>query len=215
SNYNYKISIRSGAYDFDIFSQLRDWNLKQEFQWYLNSKNDIRFGFNAIHHTIRPGEVTSSSANINPDILQKRYSWENALYASNTWKASDKLSFTYGLRLTGFSVVGKGDFYNMDNNGRITDTVSYKAGEIVKTYINAEPRLAVSWQFNPTSSVKASYVRNVQNLHLISNSTSSSPTDKWLASTNIIKPEVSDQFSVGYYKNLFDDNYELTVETYY
>jgi len=215
SNYNYKISIRSGAYDFDIFSQLRDWNLKQEFQWYLNSKNNIRFGFNAIHHTIRPGEVTSSSTNINPDILQKRYSWENAVYASNTWKASDKLSFTYGLRLTGFSVVGKGDFYNMDNSGRITDTVSYKAGEIVKTYINAEPRLAVSWQLNPTSSVKASYVRNVQNLHLISNSTSSSPTDKWLASTNIIKPEVSDQFSVGYYKNLFDDNYELTVETYY
>src|SRR5690606_25951543 len=85
SNYDYKISIRSGAYDFDIFSQLRDWNLKQEFQWFLDNRNNIRFGFNAIHHSIRPGEITSSNANIRPDLLQKRNSWENGIYASNTW----------------------------------------------------------------------------------------------------------------------------------
>ncbi len=215
SNYDYKISIRSGAYDFDIFSQLRDWNLKQEFQWFLNNRNNIRFGFNAIHHSIRPGEITSSNENIRPDLLQKRNSWENGIYASNTWKASDKINVTYGMRLTGFSILGKGDFYKVDNSGNVTDTMSYNSGEIVKTYLNVEPRVAASFQFNPTTSIKASYVRNVQNLHLISNSTSSSPTDKWLASTNIIKPEISDQVSLGYYKNLFDNQYELTVETYY
>src|SRR5688572_30619640 len=216
SNYNYTISIRSGATDFDIFSQIRDWNLKEELQWYVNSKNNIRFGVNAIYHSIRPGEVTATAASsINSSKLQKRYSLENAAYATNTWKAADKVNITYGVRLTAFSILGKGDFYAITPGGVVTDTFSYKKGEIVKTYLNAEPRLAVSYQLNPVSSIKASYVRNVQNLHLVSNSTTSSPTDKWVASTNIIKPEISDQFSVGYYKNLYDNQYELSVEAYY
>jgi hypothetical protein len=217
SNYNYNISIRSGANEFDIFSQIRDLNLKQEFQWYVNNKNNIRFGFNSVHHTIRPGEVRPSSggSSINLSLLQKRYSWENALYFTNTWKATRRINLTYGLRLTSFSILGEGDFYNIDNEGSVTDTLSYAKGTFIKTYINPEPRVAASYQLNETSSVKASYVRNVQNLHLISNSTTSSPTDKWVASTNIIKPEISDLFAVGYYKNFLENNYELTLETYY
>jgi len=88
-------------------------------------------------------------------------------------------------------------------------------GEFVKTYFNLEPRVAASYLFNPASSIKISYVRNVQNLHLVSNSTSSNPTDKWIANTNIIKPELSDQVSLGYYKDLSDGRFELSVETYY
>ncbi len=216
SNYNYKISIRSGATDFDIFSQIRDWNLKNEMQYYINGRNNLRFGVNAIFHTIRPGEITATSASsVNSSKLQRRFSLENAAFATNTWKASDKINITYGVRLTAFSILGKGDFYAIDPDGTITNTFSYDKGEIVKTYLNAEPRLALSYQFNPLSSMKASYVRNVQNLHLISNSTTSSPTDKWVASTNIIKPEISDQFSLGYYKNLDDNQYEISTEVYF
>lgn len=217
SNYNYNISIRSGANEFDIFSQIRDLNLKQEFQWYLNNKNNIRFGFNSVYHTIRPGEVrpASNMSSINLALLQKRYSWENALYFTNTWKAANKLNITYGLRLTSFSILGEGDFYNINEEGNVTDTLSYTRGAFVKTYINPEPRVAASYQLSSNSSVKASYVRNVQNLHLISNSTTSSPTDKWVASTNIIKPEIADLIAVGYYKNLWGANYELTSEVYY
>ncbi|MBX2926144.1 MAG: TonB-dependent receptor [Chitinophagaceae bacterium] len=217
SNYNYNISIRSGANDFNIFSQIRDWNLKQEFQWYLTPRNNLRFGFNSVYHIIRPGEVRpgNDQSSINLALLQRRYSWENGIYATNTWKASDKVNVTYGLRLTTFSVLGEGDFFEVDGEGKVTDTMSYRKGAFVKTYINPEPRLAVSYQLNGTSSVKASYVRNVQNLHLLSNSTTASPTDKWVASTNIIKPEISDQVAIGYYKNLWDNNYELTAEAYY
>ena len=216
SNYNYEISILSGATDFDIFSQIRDWNLKEELQWYINSKNSLRMGVNAIFHTIRPGEVTATAeSSVNSSKLQKRYSLENAAFVTNTWKASDKVNLTYGLRVTAFSILGKGDFYEVNGTGAVTDTFSYKKGEVVKTWLNAEPRLAISYQFNPASSVKASYVRNVQNLHLVSNSTTSSPTDKWLASTNIVKPEIADQYSVGYYKNIGGNLYELNVETYY
>ncbi len=216
SNYNYKISIRSGATDFDIFSQIRDWNLKNEMQYYIDGRNNLRFGFNAIYHTIRPGEITATSASsINSSQLQKRYSLENAAFASNTWKASEKVNITYGIRLSAFSILGKGDFYAINPEGRVVDTFSYARGDIVKTYINAEPRLAASYQLSPVSSVKASYVRNVQNLHLISNSTTSSPTDKWLASTNIIRPEISDQISLGYYKNLGNNQYEISTEVYF
>lgn len=216
SNYDYTVSIRSGANNFNIFSQIRDWNLKQEFQWYANNRNTVRLGVNTIYHRIRPGEVTSpENSAINGEALQKRYSWENALFATNTWKVSNKLNVTYGIRLSAFSILGKGDFYTIDSNGAITDTLHYDNGEIVKTYFNPEPRLALSYSFNATTSVKASYVRNVQNQHLISNSTSSRPTDKWIASTNIIKPETANQVSIGYYKNLAADKYELTVETYY
>ncbi|MFC0776097.1 TonB-dependent receptor [Terrimonas alba] len=216
SNYNYKISIRSGATDFDIFSQIRDWNLKKELQWYIDNRNSMRFGVNAIFHTIRPGEVTATAASsINSSNLQRRYSLENAAYVTNTWKASDKINLTYGVRLTAFSILGKGDYYALDNDGVVTDTFSYKKGEIVKTYFNTEPRVALSYQLNPVSSVKTSYVRNIQNLHLISNSTTASPTDKWVASTNIIKPEISDQVSLGYYRNFGENLYELNVEAYY
>lgn len=217
SNYNYNISIRSGANDFDIFSQIRDWNLKQEFHWYLNNKNNIRFGLNTLYHTIRPGEVVPSSelSSINASYLQKRYSWENGIYATNTWKATKNLNITYGLRLTSFSILGEGDFFTFDEAGNVKDTLHYNSGQFVKTYINPEPRVAIGYQFSPTSSVKASYVRNVQNLHLLSNSTTASPTDKWVASTNVIKPEIADQVAIGYYKNLWDNNYELTTEAYY
>lgn len=216
SNYKYKISIESGGDDFDIFSQIQDWNLKQEFQWYADSRNNIRFGFNTIYHTITPGEVRAyESRSVNSTALQKRYSWENAAFFTNTWKASDKVNFTYGIRFSSFSILGKGDYYAIDNEGKVTDTFSYNRGKFVKTYANLEPRLAASYVFNPNTSVKAAYVRNVQNLHLVSNSTSANPTDKWIANTNIIQPEISDQVSVGYYQDLFGKKIELSVETYY
>jgi hypothetical protein len=216
SNYDYEIKIRSGSNDFSIFSQIRDWNLKQDYQLNANAKNNIRFGWSSIYHRVRPGEISSTNeSSIAGREQQKQYSLENAVYISNSWKVSNKFNITYGARLTAFSVLGDGDFYTLNNNGQIIDTASYNKGELVKTYWNLEPRVALGYQFTNNSSLKASYVRNVQNMHLISNSTSSTPTDRWVSSNNIIKPEISDQVSLGYYKNLAGNRYEITVETYY
>ena len=216
SNYNYTIFIKSGGNDFTVFSQIRDWNLKQDYNLSVSAKHNVRFGWSSIYHTVRPGEIRASqTSGVNNRIQQKRYGLENAVYATDTWKASPDISVTYGARLTAFNVLGKGDFYTLNNKGDIIDTSHYNSGDIVKTYWNLEPRLAMGYQFNGSASLKASYVRNVQNMHLISNSTSSSPTDKWISSSNLIKPEISDQISLGWYKNLNNDNYEITVETYY
>ncbi|KIO76643.1 collagen-binding protein [Pedobacter lusitanus] len=216
SNYDYTIDSKEDQNSFSLFSQIRDWNFKEDMQWYVNDKNTLSFGVNAIYHTIKPGEVRAegNTGFISQD-LQKRFSLENAAYVSNTWKASDMFSLTYGLRLSAFSILGSGEYFDVNSAGEVTGSRTYKRGEIVKTYLNLEPRIAAAIQFSESASVKASYVRNAQNLHLISNSNSMSPTDRWLASTNIIKPEISDQVSLGYYKNLGDNAYEFTSEIYY
>jgi len=216
SNYDFKITNKEAGNEFNIISQIKDWNLKEDFQWYAGSLHTVNIGINAIHHTIRPGEITASkAAGINSMTFQRRYSLENAAYLTDTWKMTGKLTLTYGLRLSAFSILGKGDYYNIDTAGRILDTLHYGPGQVVKTYFNAEPRVAAAWQLDETTSIKASYVRNTQNLHLVSNSVTSSPTDRWVANTNIIRPEISDQASLGYYKDLANGRWELTVETYY
>ncbi len=216
SNYDYEIITNTEATDYHIRSRIRDWNLKEEAQWYVNSGNTLTFGLNAIYHTIKPGEISvGSESGIISEDLQDRYSLESAVYASNTWRVSDKWSLTYGLRLSAFSILGEGDYYNLNADGEVVDTLHYKSGEVVKTYVDPEPRAAASYQLNQNSALKLSYTRNVQNLHLLSNTTAASPTDKWVANTNIIKPEKADQLAVGYYKTLRDARYELNIEAYY
>ena len=217
SNYNYKLRFSNNGSDFTVRSELRDFNLKEELQWYLNPRNTVRFGFNALYHSITPGVLNSGGAKsgVNDTSFQKRYGLENAVYISNDWKASEKLNVTYGGRLTAFSAVGKGDFVNVGPGGQVTDTVHNGSGEILKTYVNPEFRLAVSYQLDRNTSVKASYAGNTQNMHLITSGSAGLPTDRWVLSNNMIRPERSHQVSVGYYKNLREDKYELTVEAYY
>ncbi len=216
SNYNYKIFIKSGDNDFDITSKINDWNLKQEFQFFPNPHNKIRFGFNTIHHTILPGQITASeTSGINNITLQDKYAWENDVFFSNEWNASARLNIVYGLRFTAFSLLGPGDIYTYDTNGNVNSITNYSKGEFVKTYFNAEPRLSSSYTLNEVSSVKMSYGRTIQNLHLISNSTSTTPTDLWIPSSNNVKPEIADQVSLGYFRNFKENAFEFSAEVYY
>ena len=215
SNYNYNIDITTPSLNIGIQSTIQDWNLKEEFQYYPNSKNKIIFGFNCIFHTIVPGNLTSIDSNVNSTHIQSRYALENAVFASDEYKVSEHLRFVAGIRVTSFSLLGPGTFYTYDANGNPTDSAKYSTGQFVKTYINPEPRFNINYLLNEFSSIKASYDRNVQNLHLLSNSTSSNPTDLWIPSSNNVKPEIADQVSLGYYRNFLGNKYEFSVETYY
>ncbi len=214
SNYSYKININASGNDFTIFSRIRDYNFKQEFEYFPNPRNNIKIGYNTIYHKLTPGQSTGSNS-INNSVLQDRYSWENGVYFSHDLNATEKLNITYGLRISTFSAIGKGNFYTYDGNGKAIDTTYYNSGEFVKTYINPEPRFSGSYKLSSKSSVKASYARNAQYLHLISNSTASSPTDLWISSSANVKPQLADQYSVGYFRNFKDNLFEFSTEAYY
>lgn len=213
SDYNYKFKVNTAGIDASILSVINDWNLKEELKYYMNPDNSLSFGLNSIYHTMTPGQFEGT---ITAPSQPKVHSWENAVYLMDNWKASGKLNIDLGLRLSAFSFFGgENKFYNLDQNHNITDTLTYASGQIVKTYVNPEPRLSASYQLGQSSSVKAAYARNTQYLHLLSNSTTSNPTDRWVSSNNIIKPEIADQVSLGYARNFKDNTYECSAETYY
>lgn len=215
SNYNYVIQSFIEQSDFKVKSAIQDLNFKQDFQYSLNQHN-LRFGLDVIHHTIKPGKITASEgSSVNDDQIENRAGLEMAIYISDEWKVSDKLNITYGLRGSAYSALGPGDFRTYDQDGNTIATRTYKEGEIVKTYINPEPRISASYQLRSSSSLKASYTRNTQNLHLMSNSTSTSPTDLYVMNSNNIKPEIADQVAIGYFRNFKDDRYEFSAEIYY
>jgi hypothetical protein len=213
SNYDYKIFINNGN-KINIISRIQDYGLKQDFQFYIQANSTLKFGFNSIYHKIIPGVITSDN-NIDFKKLTNKFDWENSFYVSHQYRFSDFFKVEYGSRLTLFSALGPGDIYAYDMNGKITSLVSYRSGQFIQNYFNLEPRITLDLLVNPTTSVKASLSRNVQNLHLLSNSTSGNPTDLWIPSSNIVKPEVADQVSLGYYRNFSDNKYEFSVETYY
>ena len=211
SNYKYDVGINFGN-QINIVSKIQDVSLKQDVQYYINPDNKLKFGFNSTYYQFLPGTVTSPDSTTS---LINKYVWENNLYLSDELKLTDRLKTEYGIRLTGFSILGPGSFYSYDNLGNPIDTTNYSAGRFVKTYFDIEPRLEMTWLLTGNSSVKASYNRNVQNIHLITNSTSANPTSLWLPSSNNVAPEIADQFSAGYYRNLNDNMYEFSAEIYY
>jgi hypothetical protein len=214
SRYDCKINIDLSGIQRNIFSRIEDISLKQDFQFYANTTHTFKFGFNSGYYSIIPGLITAQSSL--PDLsLLKRYAWENALYASDELRFSNTISFEYGIRLSSFSVLGPGTFYSINSSGTITDTLIYQSGKFVKPYFNAEPRLAVNYQLDESSSLKLSYSRNTQNLHLLSNSISGNPTDLWISNSNLVKPETADQVSFGYFRNFNDNLFELSAEVYY
>jgi len=215
SNYNYNIDI--SAANFNISSQIKDITIKEDLDYFVNDKNKIKMGGSIIYHTFAPGEIknTGKEAVLNDLKIEERYSFESALYLSNQQKIGGLLTLNYGLRYSNFSQVGPGEVYTYDKAGEITDTSNYNKWESVITYQALEPRLAATYLLNETSSIKASYSRGTQYLHLLSNSSSGSPTDAWMPSSNNIKPEVADQVAIGFFKNLKHNAFEFSVETYY
>ena len=216
TNYDYKITTSFGANSLDIVSRIQDYGLKQDFQYFLNAKNKIKFGFSSTWHKLIPGSITTdSNSPINKRGIPNKYALENAIYISHEVKATTKFSFEYGARLTSFSLFGPGTFYTYNAADSITDSAKYTQSQIVKTYINLQPRAAFNYVINPKSSIKGNYARNTQYMHLLQNTTSGNPTDLWIPSSNNVKPELCDQVSVGYFRNFLDNMFETSIETYY
>ena len=216
SNYNYIIENFIEENNFKVSSSIRDLNLKQDFQLALTNNHNLRFGLDYIRHTIAPGSITSKdSSSVNEDTIEKRKGNEIATYISDEWAINDKINIVYGIRGSAFLLTGPGTFNTYNKEGRISSSKIHSSGELVKSYFRVEPRLSASYLLNTYSSIKASYTRNTQNLHLMSNSTAGSPTDLYIMSSNNVKPEIADQSGLGYFRNFNQNKYEFSAEIYF
>ncbi|MGV3610266.1 MAG: TonB-dependent receptor [Fluviicola sp.] len=217
SKYDYKISISGGDVKFDITSQIQDFNLKQEFQWFPNNRNKLKLGLNVINHGITPGQIDANEeSGINVKRLKPTNSIENAIYITNDYTITENFTMSYGLRGSNLMALASGDeMYTYNPDGSVATTDTWVKNKLLKSYFFVEPRLSFSWQYLKGQSIKAAYARNTQNIHQVSNSTSGSPTDVWLSSSLNIKPEVSDQVALGWFRNFLDNKLELSTEIYY
>jgi len=223
SRYNYNLGTPgSGADQFDWSSQIRDYNFKQDFSWYLNSKNKLTLGFNLIYHHFNPGQIDANEKSYFTDLKLANYNaLDNSVYLSNEQTIGARLTMRYGLRFSYFQQIGKGtvrQYLNPDkpNEKEVIGTIEYGAGKLVPpAYHNLEPRLALKYMLSPESSIKASYNRMVQNLHLISNTNSPTPLDIWLPSSTYIKPLIANQVGLGYFRNFKKNMFETSAEVYY
>ncbi len=216
SDYNYGFKVDNAGTIIELSGGIFDYNIKQDFNWYINPKNNLQFGWQAIYHRFKPSTFLVDGEPISEELdISEQQGIEGALYVANEQKINSRLSLNYGLRLSSYSNIGPYDVKTYDENDEVTSTTTYKSGEFYKTYIGLEPRINATFLLNDVSSIKASYNRTYQYLHLLSNSTSGTPTDLWLPSTDLIKPEIADQVALGYFRNFKNNTYEFSVEGYY
>jgi len=214
NDFSWKINITDNGLVVNVNSIIQDYGLKEDLEYFLDVNNKIKFGAQTTFRSAIPGEITTSTPGlINPFTLTRSYGWENAAYVQHEVTLWSKVNLNYGLRISTFTVAGPGKEFFF--HPTYTDTVSLHIGQFGKTYINPEPRLSLSYNFAKNMSVKAAYSRNTQDIHLLSNTTSTSPTDRWIMSTNNIRPEISDQGSAGYFYNFLNNMFELSIEGYY
>ncbi len=216
SNYDYQFKIGDSDNQFKVKAKIKDWTAKQDYTYFPNSNNTIKFGASVIYHTFLPTslEAGENSSFSNSETANK-YALEGGAYIQNDWTVNEKIGIQYGVRYSLFNYIGEGTAYTFDSDGNTLSSKNYTSGESIKYYGGFEPRINLKYEINEISSIKAGYTRNLQYMHLLSNSTTSSPTDLWVPSSNNVKPQIVDQVSLGYFRNFKDNAYEFSFETYY
>ena len=228
---DYYYGLRLNFVEFDWNSGIENFNIKYDLKHYITSKFKLEYGINSIYHTFNPGEIrpTTETSGINPFDLTKKYAFENAAYVDAEHQISDKLAVSYGLRVSSFLRLGQNELNTYENNQAVNfneelqiyekadliGTETYKRSDVIESFANLEPRLSVAYQLNENSSLKASYNRMSQYLHLLSNTSSPTPLDVWTPSGPFIKPQLLDQYAIGYFKTINNNEYSLEVESFY
>ncbi len=217
SNYDYVNTLEGSSSDqhIDISSGIRDMELKFNFQYFLSSETSLKFGLNSVYHTFKPGSLESRDSTVNNRILNERHALENGIYLSVKHKIGSQFTLNAGMRLSTFSIIGPGTFYSYNSDGDRVDSIIVEGSSIKDTYINFEPRISGTYLLTPESSLKLSYTRLSQYVHLLSNTTSGTPNDIWLPTSNNIKPQISNQVAMGYFRNFKNNAIETSLEVYF
>ncbi|WP_299117181.1 TonB-dependent receptor [uncultured Winogradskyella sp.] len=228
---DYYYGLKLNFVEFDWESGIRNFNLKYDFKHYISNNFKLEYGLNSIYYKFNPGEIepTTESSGINPFKLIDKYAFENAIYIDAEHKLSNKLSVSYGARFSTFHRLGQDELNIYDNNNPVIfneelgiyekadpiGTETFDRSDIIESFANIEPRLAIAYQLNDKSSIKASYNRMSQYLHLLSNTSSPTPLDVWTPSGKYVKPQLLDQVALGYFRTFKDNEYSLEIEGFY
>ncbi|MFN8340069.1 MAG: TonB-dependent receptor [Cyclobacteriaceae bacterium] len=223
SGYDYAIDSKKNPLKaFELSYGISQNQLKADFNYFLDSKHTITFGASSIYYHLQPGTRTASDAQsiVTPVKVQNEQAVESALYVSDRFEVTPKLSLTYGLRYSIYSFLGPKNVYRYQsgvsfNENTIIDTVSYTGHKPISTYHGPELRLAARYALPGAASVKFSYNRMRQYIQMLSNTTAISPTDIWKLSDQYVKPQIGDQISAGYYRNFRSNTIEVSAEAYY
>lgn len=229
SNYYYGLDI--DFFGLSWKSDIKNYNIKYDLKHYLTDKIKLSYGMNTQYFNFNPGTINplnSESAIIRKQ-LDKKYAFQPDLYIDVDQKLTTNLTVNYGLRYSLFFRLGEQTLNVYENNQAVKfnqlfqiyekadpiGTKFYDNNEVISKFNNLEPRISLSYSFNDNQSFKASYNRMVQYLHLISNTQSPTPLDVWAPSDNFLKPQLLDQFALGYFQNFKNDKYSLEIETFY
>jgi hypothetical protein len=218
SDYKFGFNSTEDEFSFKLLSGIRDWNGKVDFSYFPNSKHSIKFGVNYIFHTFTPNETSAKSGDVTLNLGQapKLFAHDAAAYIGDDFDITKKIRLNVGLRYSYFMQVGPFERYiKSPINGQILDTTKYSAGQKVADYGGLEPRASIRFILDKNSSLKAGFDQNYQYVHLASVSSVSLPTDIWMPSTSVIKPQFSRQYALGYFRNFDNNKFETSVEIYY
>lgn len=217
NDYNFNFSGAQNNFKINIQSGIRDLSLKQDYDYYPFSQHKIRFGFHYTWHRFTPSVVSGNqdSVQFRPNNAQQKYAHEAAIYLQDTWDVTHKLSINAGIRGSYFMQVGPNKIYQTDDNGNRVDSLVFGRGKKVKSYGGLEPRLTLRYAINDMQSLKASVTRNLQYIHLVSNAGTTLPTDVWVPSTYLVKPQLSWLYALGYFRNFHQNMFETSLELYY
>ena len=231
SNYDYLLdSDLENKRPNDAFrwtSNIVNLSFKPDFTYYIGPDNTLTFGGQIISYEFKPGKAVATSGGEKREFGQaNKKGIETSFYVGHEWKLAPRISVQYGLRYSNYDYKSlNGEYYERENVGISTEnpsgyrlkTIQVDPNDVVASYGNFEPRFAINFNLAESSSLKASYNRLSQYVHLMSNTAASTPLDVWTSSTNNIKPQISDQVALGYFKNFGENtnDYEASVEVYY
>ncbi|NMH27935.1 TonB-dependent receptor [Flavobacterium silvaticum] len=229
SDYYYGLNLDFIGFNWD--SGIKNYNIKYDFKHYLSDKFKLFYGLNAIYYDFNPGEITPSNetSGVIARTLEQKHAFEPAIYLEAEQELGSKFTVNYGLRYSLFYRLGAQSYNLYANDQPVVynselglyekadpiGTREYSKGETIAHFNNLEPRASVAYEITSDQSVKASYNRTTQYLHLISNTSSPTPLDVWAPADNYLKPQIQDQYALGYFRNFKDGAYSLETEVFY
>lgn len=221
SYYKYNIGFSDEDAGFDWSNVLSESGIKGEWSYILNPKTDLKWGFHSQYYNFAPLNLTPAPGSIiDPIATSARRGLQQNLFFAASFDLNEALRLETGVRGSIYHQIGSGVSYIYENgiptpNAEIIDTLSFKSLERMKMYQAFEPRASLRWILGPGLSFKAAYNRNFQFVQVASNSSAGLPIDRWILADSYTQPIRADQTSVGLFKNLKDNTWEVSLEGYY